>query len=253
VADVERANEQLVELNRKRDEFVGVAAHDLRNPVAAIKWVASVLSAGADDPRKDIPRHIAKIQANADFALQLLDDLLDITALEHGNVTLQLRDVDLRELIATSVSLSEHGAFRKGISVVVDVPAGLPPVRCDAYRIEQVLNNLLSNAFKFSHPGTTVAVRARTIDEALEVTVEDQGLGIRPEEISGIFCRFRRTSTRSTGGEKSTGLGLSICKHLIDRHGGTIRVESQLGRGTKVVFTLPAPAERRRAPASPAG
>ncbi|WP_433937296.1 ATP-binding protein [Sorangium cellulosum] len=238
---LDRENQQLAELKQRSHDLVGIAAHDLRNPIAAIQWFSTMLLAGAGAGSEDVRRHLLKIQSNAGFTLQLLEDLLDITTLESGSVALRMQDADLRGLVAAAVSLNEHSARRKGIEVAVDVPAELPLVRCDVERIEQVLSNLLSNAFKFSHPGTTVTVRARRLGTAVEVTIDDQGLGIRPEEISGLFCKFRRTSTRSTGGEKSTGLGLSICKHLVERHGGAIRVESELGRGTRVCFTLPLP------------
>ncbi|AUX42339.1 histidine kinase [Sorangium cellulosum] len=236
--ELERANQKLAALNQNIHEFVGTTAHDLRNPIAAIRWFAAMLLSGAGDPGKDPRRHLLKIQANADFTLQLLEDLLDITMLEHGDVALRMQDAALSDIVAAAVSLNEHSARQKGIAVVVDVPSGLPPVRCDVERIEQVLSNLLSNAFKFSHAGTTVTVSARAGDGVVEVAVADQGLGIRPEEIGNLFGKFGRTSTRSTGGEKSTGLGLSICKQLVERHGGSIRVESALGRGTRVLFTL---------------
>ncbi|WP_437738276.1 ATP-binding protein [Sorangium sp. So ce1335] len=241
VEALDQANRELAEQSQRSHELVGIAAHDLRNPIAAIQWFSTMLLAGAGAGSEDIRRHLAKIQSNAEFTLQLLEDLLDITTLEHGSVALRMQDADLRGLIAAAVALNEHSARRKGIAVAVDVPDDIPRVRCDVERIEQVLSNLLSNAFKFSHPGTTVTVSARRLGAAVEVTVEDQGLGIRPEEISGLFSKFRRTSTRSTGGEKSTGLGLSICKNLVERHGGAIGVESALGRGTRVSFTLPLP------------
>ncbi|WP_437681810.1 ATP-binding protein [Sorangium sp. So ce131] len=238
--ELERANQELAAQNQNIHEFVGITAHDLRNPIAAIRWFAAMLLSGAGDPGKDPRRHLLKIQANAEFTLQLLEDLLDITMLEHGDVALRTQEAALSDIVAAAVSLNEHSARQKGIAVVVDVSPGLPRVRCDVERIEQVLSNLLSNAFKFSHPGTTVTVSARAVDGVIEVAVEDHGLGIRPEEIGNLFGKFGRTSTRSTGGEKSTGLGLSICKQLVERHGGTIRVQSELGRGTRVVFTLPA-------------
>ncbi|WP_437901044.1 ATP-binding protein [Sorangium sp. So ce124] len=232
-------NQQLAEATQKTHELMGIAAHDLRNPLAAIQWFTKMQLAGVGAEPEDTRRYALKIQDNAEFALQLIENLLDITTLEHGHGALRLQEADLRSIVLAAVSLNEHGAGRKGIAVDVDVPAELPLVCCDVARIEQVLSNLLSNAFKFSHPGTTVTVRAWRIGQAVEVMIEDQGLGIRPDEISGLFDKFRRTSTRSTGGEKSTGLGLSICKNLVERHGGTIRVESELGRGTRVFFTLP--------------
>lgn len=236
-----RENQGLAEQSRRSHELMGIAAHDLRNPIAAIQWFSTMLLAGPGAGSEDVRRHVLKIQSNAEFTLQLLEDLLDITTLEHGSVALRMQEADLRGLVAAAVALNEHSAGRKGITVAVDVPEDLPRLRCDVERIEQVLSNLLSNAFKFSHPGTTVTVSARRLGDAVEVTVDDQGLGIRPEEISGLFSKFRRTSTRSTGGEKSTGLGLSICKNLVERHGGAIRVESAPGRGTRVSFTLPLP------------
>lgn len=232
-------NQQLAEATQKTHELMGIAAHDLRNPLAAIQWFTKMQLAGVGAGPEDTRRYALKIQDNAEFALQLIENLLDITTLEHGHGALRLQEADLRGIVLAAVSLNEHGAGRKRITVDVDVPADLPLVCCDVGRIEQVLSNLLSNAFKFSHPGTTVTVRAWRIGQAVEVMIEDQGLGIRPDEISGLFDKFRRTSTRSTGGEKSTGLGLSICKNLVERHGGTIRVESELGRGTRVFFTLP--------------
>ncbi|WP_437650911.1 ATP-binding protein [Sorangium sp. So ce362] len=239
-----RENQRLAELSQRSHELVGIAAHDLRNPIAAIQWFSTMQLGSAFAAREDAQRHLLKIQANAEFALQLVEDLLDITTLEHGNIALRLQDADLRGIIAAAASLNEHGARRKGITMAVDVPAGLPLIRCDVERIERVLSNLLSNAFKFSHQGTTVTVRARRLGRAVELMIEDQGLGIPPEEIGGVFRKFQRTSTRTTGGEKSTGLGLSICKSLVERHGGTIRVESELDRGTRVFFTLPLEAER---------
>ncbi|WP_437978844.1 hybrid sensor histidine kinase/response regulator [Sorangium sp. So ce295] len=245
-------NQQLAEVAQRTHELMGVAAHDLRNPIAAIQWFSKMQLAGVGAGPEDTQRYAVKIQDNAEFALQLLENLLDITTLEHESGGLRLQEADLRGILLAAVSLNEHGAGRKGIAVDVDVPADLPLVCCDVARIEQVLSNLLSNAFKFSHPGTTVTVRARRLGQAIEVMIEDQGLGIRPDEISGLFRKFRRTSTRSTGGEKSTGLGLSICKNLVERHGGAIRVESELGRGTRVFFTVPTKAGRACEPERPA-
>lgn len=235
---LDQVNKQLVEIDRLRDEFVGTAAHDLRNPLGAIQGLTMLLLKN-ECRSEGAQRYVQRIQANAEFMLQLVNDLLDLTALEHGSVALHVQQVSLQSLMARAVALNESTAHKKGIAVVVDLPADLPLVLCDPDRIEQVLDNLLNNAFKFSLPGTTVAVRARRIDQEIQVMIEDQGLGIPQDELDTVFAKFQRTSTRSTGGEKSTGLGLSICKSLIERHGGTIRVESELGRGSRFFFTLP--------------
>jgi two-component system, response regulator PhcR len=139
----------------------------------------------------------------------------------------------------TAVAMNEAAAGRKGISPAVSLPEGLPRAPCDPGRIGQVLNDLLDNAIESSRPHTEVSVLARREGSSVRIVVEDHGLGIPREELGEIFVRFGKTSTRPTGGERTTGLGLSIGKELIARHGGKIEVESDVGVGSRFSLTLP--------------
>jgi signal transduction histidine kinase len=130
-------------------------------------------------------------------------------------------------------------ATRKHITVEVDAPRALPPIPLDAGKIEQVLNNLISNAVKFSHRGTRVRVRLACAPEAVTVGVLDQGQGIPAADLTKLFQPFSKTSVQTTAGEQSTGLGLAIVRRIVEGHGGRIWVESEVGRGSEFSFTLP--------------
>jgi signal transduction histidine kinase len=130
-------------------------------------------------------------------------------------------------------------AERKKISLVIQGAESLPAITFDRERIRQVLNNLLSNAIKFSPPQTVVTLEARAVALGVEFSVTDQGPGIRPEDQVKLFGAFQRLSTKPTAGESSTGLGLSICKKIVELHGGTIGVDSEVGQGSRFSFILP--------------
>jgi two-component system sensor histidine kinase ChiS len=145
----------------------------------------------------------------------------------------------LGDLLEDIVALDSHLAEAKQIHLVADLAPNLPILTIDPERIRQVTNNLISNAIKFSHPGTEVIVRALVRDKVVEVSVIDQGQGINEAEIGKLFKDFQRTTTRPTGEESSSGLGLSISKRLVTLHGGQIGVESTHGAGSRFYFTLP--------------
>ncbi|HEX3051059.1 MAG TPA: HAMP domain-containing sensor histidine kinase, partial [Aggregatilineaceae bacterium] len=172
--------------------------------------------------------------------ITMLNNLLNISEIESGKIRLKPQMVDIEEYLGRVARLNRPLGEQKLITLELDVPPDLPCVRMDPDRILQVMNNLLSNAFKFSHPGTTVTIRARqTTANQVEISVIDQGQGIKPDELNRVFLPFQRTSTRSTGGEHSSGLGLAICKRIVDLSGGQIVVESEQGKGSRFSFTLP--------------
>lgn len=172
--------------------------------------------------------------------LALLNDLLDITAIESGRLTLRPQAVQIPGLIERISKLNRYLAERKEITLITDLMPDLPTAILDPGRIEQVLNNLLSNAFKYSHSGTTVSLSVRMIaDQQVEFSVSDQGQGIPADEIDKLFGEFQRISTRPTGDEPSTGLGLSICRRIVELHGGSISVESSVGTGSRFFFRIP--------------
>jgi two-component system sensor histidine kinase/response regulator len=168
------------------------------------------------------------ILSSSGFMLRLLENLLDVSQIEAGELRLDRRPTDLAAVVARNVDLNRVVAAAKQIEV-----------RLRADRMEQVLNNLVSNAVKFSRPGTAVEVRVERRAGEVVLSVADQGEGIPPDEVDRLFKRFSRTSVRATGGEKSTGLGLVIAKQVVDGHGGRIWVESVVGEGSTFSVALP--------------
>ncbi|MEO5510094.1 MAG: hybrid sensor histidine kinase/response regulator [Longimicrobiales bacterium] len=235
------ANTALAETNQKLNQFVGMAAHDLRNPLTVMIGFAKFLMM---DPQAvnfsdRQARFIASMGSNAEFMLRLVNNLLDVSKIEAGEISLERQPTDLVQLIEQNVAVNRILTEDKNITFEFSAPREVPPAYVDPDKIEQVLNNLLSNAAKFSAPHTTVVVTIAPLGRTIEVCVTDQGPGIPADELDKLFKPFSRTSVKPTSGEKSTGLGLLIAKQVVDAHGGTIRVESVVGTGTSFVVTLP--------------
>jgi signal transduction histidine kinase len=173
--------------------------------------------------------------------LGLIDDMLDFSKVEAGRLELELTPVDISKLIQEIVAFNEILAHKKGIRLSFENDAPPPLLNLDSKRMPQVLNNLLSNAIKFSHEGKTITVTLRRSGTEVIISVADQGQGIAATELGKLFKPFSTTSTRSTANEKSTGLGLAIVRRIVEAHGGHIRVESELGRGSTFFVSLPTP------------
>ncbi len=235
-----RLYQELEELNHLKNRFIGIAAHDLRNPISVIKGYLSLFMEGfmgdVPEPHKDIMK---KMDKSCETMLALINDLLDISAIEAGRLDLELKKVELDGFLKESCEYNRMLAEGKGIKLVLDLAPGIPVVIIDPARINQVLNNLISNAIKFSYSESTITLKARVIGEDVEISVKDEGQGIADEEISQIFSHFGKGSAHPTGGEKSTGLGLAIVKRIVEAHKGNIRVESEVGKGSTFIFTLP--------------
>jgi PAS domain S-box-containing protein len=236
---LEDMNERLTALNQQKNAFLGMAAHDLRTPLTVLQGFAELLTHPSAQP-EDFSEFSLIIRDTIQQMLALLDDLLDITAIEAGKLTLRPETVPIAPFIERIAKLNRRLGEQKGIRLVTEVAPDLPPISFDPRRIEQVLNNLLSNAFKFSHADTTVTLSVQRAAGGVEFAVRDQGQGIRPDEIDKVFGEFQRVSTRPTGDEASTGLGLSICRRIVQLHNGEIGVESEVGAGSRFTFTLPA-------------
>lgn len=235
-----KKNVELERLNEQKDRILGMAAHDLRSPLGVILSYSEFLEEAAGDALNEEQREfVAIIKKTSRFMLRMVTDILDVTAIQTGQLTLDKEPTDLDQLIRHNVTLNRVLARSKGIAVELDPVAGLPPISVDAGKIEQVINNLVTNAVKFSERGTTVRVRLSRSDEFVTVAVEDQGQGIPAAELSKLFKPFGRTSVQSTAGEQSTGLGLAIVRNIVERHGGRIWLESEVGRGSTFFFTLP--------------
>ena len=236
-AELHQVNEQLRLVNAQKDRFMGMVAHDLRGPIGSIQMCAELLRALAPGAEEQII-FTSMIEETAHNALYLINDLLDVATIESGNLIIEPKIVDLPQLIKRIGQMNRLIAERKGIQLTVDCPPTLTKAHFDPRRIEQVLDNLLSNAFKYSHQATTVTLRFWADGADLLFAVSDQGQGIPPADLQNLFKSFHRASTRPTGAEKSTGLGLAICKRIIELHHGEITVESVPAIGSTFTIRL---------------
>ncbi len=235
-----RAYQQLLELNELKNKFLGIAVHDLRNPISTIRGLVYVLKGhflGA------VPRQqqevLDRIDGTCENMLGLINELLDVSAIESGRLQLELDQLELAGLVQSCAENNEMLARAKSMELVLDLPPDLPSVVVDIHRIQQALDNLISNAIKYSHPGTTIRLGASTVGDHFQISVSDQGQGIPADELPKLFTDFGRTSVRPTGGEKSTGLGLAIVKRLVAAHEGRVTVHSEVGVGSTFTLTLP--------------
>ncbi len=235
-----RLYQELAELNQIKNRFLGIVAHDLRHPIGVIKgFLGLILGRFVGDVPESQRPYLLTMNKSCETMLTLIDDLLDVSAIASGRLVLEPKSVDLAKFLKEYYETNIIIAKTKNISLELELEPSLPVVIMDAERITQVLNNLLTNALKFSQPGTTIKLKARTAGEYVEIAVQDQGPGILPEEIDMLFDMFTKTSVRPTAGEKSTGLGLAIAKQIVEAHGGKITVHSQIGSGSTFTFTIP--------------
>lgn len=236
--ELRRMKERLQELDRQRSEFLGMAAHDLRSPLHKISLSAELLAGGSLPPEKR-QKFLGIILRSAETMLQLLNDLLNITKIESGKLEIARQKINLRSYLETIVEDNRDVAMQSGITLALQVEDQTAEALIDPVRVEQVLTNLLSNAFKFSETGTTVSLRARKQESNTIIEVQDQGIGIPESEQSTIFTAFTERANKPLHGEGSTGLGLAICKRIVELHNGSIEVESVVGEGALFRVILP--------------
>jgi signal transduction histidine kinase len=233
---------RLRELDALKDKFLQIAAHDLKNPINNIGLGLSLLSKGETTVASGSPEYerVIQLMEDATSTMQVIvNDFLDLQAMHAGKVELDRRPVLLNALIERVVRQYQPYAENKSISVQGEFADDLPEYQADADRLMQVLSNLVSNAIKFSPAGATVVVRSRVGNVGLRVEVQDNGPGIPDEDRAQLFQEFARLANKPTGGEKSSGLGLAIARHLVELHGGQIGADSQIGQGSVFWFELP--------------
>lgn len=238
--ELARKNAELDGAIREKNQMLGMAVHDLRNPLGVIAGVVDLLAEElAETLGEDNRKLLARVASSAGHMQALIDDLLDYSKIEAGRVELHLQPVDLAELVRENIAFNSILAEKKGIQLRFRSEGAPPPVKLDSRRMQEVLNNLISNALKFSVAGTTITVSLRRSAEAVTIAVADQGLGIAADDIGKLFTPFSVTRTRSTANEKSTGLGLAIVRRIVEAHGGRIAVESKPGEGSIFLVALP--------------
>ena len=235
-----QSNDQLRELNNQKNEFLGMAAHDLRNPIAVIQNSSSVLSRYLSENLSEKQKEfLKKISDTSKFMLELLNSLLDISKIESGKLGLEITKNNYPDFVRKNIEFNRFFATEKGISIDSALSDDIPLVDFDKNKIEQVLNNLISNAIKYSHPNTMIRIEVLREKNFVVTKVIDQGQGIPENELPHVFKPFQKASTKPTAGEKSTGLGLAIVKKIVEGHQGVIGVESEVGKGSTFFFKLP--------------
>jgi signal transduction histidine kinase len=239
--ELNEANAKLRELSEMKEEFLALTTHDLRSPLTVISGVISFFTSGRlGELSPEQKNMVAMMERNAQSLIELVNDLLDASKLESGTMRLDLSSIDLRSLVNELRETMEPLAREKGIALEDHIPANLPAIRADRTKLRRIVVNLLSNALKFTGKGGTVEIRAAPEDEGLiRISISDTGVGIAREDVERLFDKYEQARSRATRGEKGTGLGLYITKQLVELHGGEIKVDSEIGKGSTFSFTLP--------------
>ncbi|HTJ79291.1 MAG TPA: hybrid sensor histidine kinase/response regulator [Rariglobus sp.] len=234
--------DQLSRANASKNKFLGMAAHDLRNPLASIRGLAEFMRDGTVGPlTPDQLELLDLIHQASQGMVTLVNDLLDVATIESGELRLNTAPVPLAELVQKSISLNSLESARKRTRIIFSDHKASPVLSLDPARIRQVVDNLLSNAVKYSPPGSTIGVSLCALPDGTHtICVRDQGPGIPEGERDKLFKDFGRLSVQPTGGEKSTGLGLAICRKIVEAHHGTIVAENLPSGGCEFRVTLPA-------------
>ncbi|MGC8874439.1 MAG: response regulator, partial [Chloroflexia bacterium] len=233
-----------VQADRAKSEFISTVSHELRTPLTAIKGYVDLLLLGSVGDLSPMQRNFLEVvRSNANRLVELINDLLDISRIETGRITLNREPVSLYELVEEVVESARTEIERKQLRLEIDVPTDLPLVQADRRRILQVLGNLVSNAYKYTPEGGRITIAARCVDDVLQVDVSDTGVGISPEDQQRLFTRFFRADNPMRDEVGGTGLGLAISKSFVEMHGGRIWVQSELNVGSTFSFTLPLAAE----------
>ena len=231
---------ELKHLNKTKDRILRIASHDLRNPVAAIAGLAEFLKDDCANMTEGQREIVECIEEAGKSVVNLLNELLDLSTLEKGELELEKEPGSLSELVRNLVPLFKGESERKNITLSLVCEDDLPPVEMDRQQMRRVVDNLISNAIKFTPSGGRVSLRVGKRNASVFMEVDDTGPGIAEKEVDRLFKEFGKTSNVPTGGEKSTGLGLCICQRIVDAHIGIIRFENLPEGGARFSVILPA-------------
>ncbi len=235
---LERQNEHLRQIDALKDEFVGLVSHELRTPLTSIRGYLELVLDDRDVLSDDHQKYLEVVQRNSQRLLQLVSDLLFVAQVDAGRLSVEREDVDLSAIAAESVQGAQPHANAQEVRLELDAePAHLSG---DPARLAQLVDNLVSNAIKFTNSGGSVVVRTQTTPRGVMLEVADSGIGIPAEEQAHLFERFFRTSNARRAAIQGTGLGLVIVQAISEAHGGSVSLESEEGVGTTFRVELPA-------------
>jgi signal transduction histidine kinase len=238
---LEEKNQKLEELNRQKNHFLGMAAHDLRNPIGAIQMSSSLLLDMLNENlSEEQTEFIKEIQNLSNYMLNLLNDLLDISKIESGSLNLDTKKHNYKDFISQTIKFNKPFAEQKNILLEAIINETIEEIEFDKNKLTQVINNLITNAIKFSHSHTKITVEVKKEGDYVITSVIDEGQGIPSHEIPDIFKEFHKASVKPTANETGTGLGLAIVKRIVEGHGGIIGVESKEGKGSRFFYKLKA-------------
>ncbi|HPK54877.1 MAG TPA: ATP-binding protein [Spirochaetota bacterium] len=237
---LEEKNNELSRLIDERNRFLGMTAHDLRNPIGSVKTILSFLYDNfSDTATEKILEFIDVSREASESALAIINDLLDMSAIESGKIDLVKTEFVFADLVESVIIRNQIFAGKKRIKIVLNDVSSSKTVFADKRRIDQLISNLISNAVKYSPSDSEIIVTLFYEKGFTFFSVKDSGDGISDEDKSKIFKPFGKAKVRTTGGETSTGLGLAISKKITESHGGEIRFESKKGEGSEFIFSLP--------------
>ena len=240
VTRLEETNRQLKELNAMKDEFLSIASHDLRSPLTTIIGFGKAMQKEGGNPLSDWQQRSLEIMTrSAEHLLTLVDDILNVAKMNSGGLTLEKIEVDIREVLKSSIAAMTFNAQNKNITLKCESSFEKLEMAVDRSKMFQVFNNLIGNAIKFSPEGETVFISEKLEGDVYRFEIKDSGPGIAKEQFENIFEKFTQVGSSYAAQKEGVGLGLMICKTIVEAHSGSIGVESEPGKGSTFHFTLP--------------
>ncbi|HJW76927.1 MAG TPA: HAMP domain-containing sensor histidine kinase [Thermoleophilia bacterium] len=238
--ELRRMNDDLTHLDELKSDFLATMSHELRTPLTSIIGYSDMMLSGmTGELNEKQANFLESILKNGEALLNLINDILDLTKIEAGRLELNIEPVDLRAALLSVLPVVKPRAADKRIKISTFLPTDLPSVSADPAKFGQVLLNLLTNAIKYTHENGSVSVEARPGGDVVEIWVTDTGIGIGKEDQERVFQRFTQVDSSASRTQGGTGLGLTIVKELVELHGGEIRVQSKLGKGSSFILTMP--------------
>ncbi len=249
IAELKIRERNLELANREKDEVIRIVSHDIRNPLTGIIGVANILRSEDGYSKEEVDGMLEIIEQSGYKLLDLVKDILEVESTKAGSLQLNMKEVDLRELLAQVIELHQPTALTKSINLRFTKDEWVPPILIDPQKINQAISNLVANSLKFTGAGGSIELSLRYDDDPgsecpVIIEVRDTGIGIPEERLPTLFDSIKRHRETGTKGEKGSGIGLDIVKRFIELHGGSISVKSTEGKGTAFTLELPYKIER---------